>query len=67
MRIGIVTKAFLRKTSEAPPKPNSKFKKVDLKRIKQQGPTMDDLRAHFEVEKPGKGEEDRNVYDFVPY
>lgn len=67
MRVGNVTRAFSRKTSEAPPKPNSKFKKVDLKRIKQHGPTMDDLRAHFEVEKAGKGEDDTNVYDFVPY
>eukprot|EP00889_Picochlorum_renovo_P002906 jgi/Picre1/29936/NNA_005314.t1 len=53
------------KNAEGPPKPNtSKFKKEDLKRIKNEGPTMDDLRAHFEVPKRG---EDKNVYDFVPY
>jgi len=53
---------------EAPPKPNKKFSKADLKRIKQTGPTIEDLRAHFEVAKPGgSGEQDKNVYDFVPY
>ena len=52
----------------SPPKPNSKFKKTDLRRIKQEGPTMDDLRAHFEVKKPGAEDDDEKaVYDFVPY
>lgn len=56
------------KNAEGPPKPNtSKFKKEDLKRIKNEGPTMDDLRAHFEVPKRGEDNQEKNVYDFVPY
>lgn len=53
---------------ESPPKPSKKFSKADLKRIKQTGPTIEDLRAHFEVAKPGGSDgQDKNVYDFVPY
>ena len=53
---------------ESPPKPNKKFSKADLKRIKQTGPTIEDLRAHFEVAKPGgSDDQDKNVFDFVPY
>jgi cell division protease FtsH len=51
----------------SPPKPNSKFSKSDLKRIKQAGPTVDDLFVHFEVEtKDKEGNTVENIYDFVP-
>ncbi|KAL4448900.1 hypothetical protein ABPG77_007617 [Micractinium sp. CCAP 211/92] len=51
-----------------PPKPNPKFSRKDLKRIKQQGPSIEDLRAHFEVPVRGKDgkEGGKATYDFVP-
>ena len=51
----------------APPRPNPKFSRRDLRRIKSEGPTVEDLRAHFDV--PGRDKEGRavtNTYDFVP-
>lgn len=38
----------------APPKPNTRFSKKDMRRIKQQGPSVDDLYAHFEVRLDGQ-------------
>jgi cell division protease FtsH len=65
---GAVPRAFFGSgAKESPPKPNSKFKKADLKRIKQTGPTMEDLRAHFEVKKTSGSKEETRQYDFVPY
>lgn len=55
------------RTKAKPPKPNYRFTKSDLKRIKQEGPTMEDLRAHFEVQERTKNGEETKVYDFVPY
>ena len=53
--------------SDAVPQPNPRFSKRDLKRIKREGPTMDDLYAHFKVPTKGKdGEETLNEYDFIP-
>ncbi|EFN51285.1 hypothetical protein CHLNCDRAFT_141222 [Chlorella variabilis] len=50
-----------------PPKPNPRFSRKDLKRIKQQGPTMADLQAHFEVpSKDAEGQESSAKFDFVP-
>jgi hypothetical protein len=50
-----------------PPKPNPKFGKQDLRRIKQQGPSVEDLYAHFEVEGRDKeGQPVTKTYDFVP-
>ena len=51
----------------APPRPNPRFSRRDLRRIKTEGPTVEDLRAHFDV--PGRDKEGRaitNTYDFVP-
>ena len=63
-----VPRAFFgSKESNAPPRPNSKFKKADLKRIKTDGPTMDDLRAHFEVTRTSGSKTSTKKYDFVPY
>ena len=51
----------------APPKPNTKFSRGDLKRIKQQGPTVEDLFVHFEVETKEKdGRTVETIYDFIP-
>ena len=58
---------FKSKESNAPPRPNSKFKRADLKRIKTDGPTMDDLRAHFEVTRTSGSKTTTKKYDFVPY
>ena len=64
-RIGVV--ASKSNDVEAPPKPNQKFGRQDLKRIKQNGPTLDDLYAHFKVPGTEKdGEKKTNAYDFVP-
>lgn len=50
-----------------PPRPNPKFTRSDLKRIKQTGPTINDLFVHFEVETKDKdGRSVENIYDFVP-
>ena len=62
-----------RAKGEGPPKPNSKFSRSDLKRIKQHGPSLEDLKAHFEIAKDAgssssqREEGNVKVYDFVPY
>jgi hypothetical protein len=52
-----------------PPRPNERFTKEDVRRIKQRGPTLQDVTVHLRVEDPeadeGAGPTVRE-YDFVP-
>eukprot|EP00887_Chlorella_sp_A99_P007243 scaffold2.g7243.t1 len=55
------------KGEAAPPKPHPRFSRSDLKRIKQQGPSVADLYAHFEVDgRDSEGKPAKITYDFVP-
>jgi len=67
VRTTTTTAFFKPKESTGPPKPNSKFKKADLKRIKTEGPTMEDLQAHFEVARSSGSKTTTQEYNFVPY
>ncbi|KAI3430488.1 hypothetical protein D9Q98_005083 [Chlorella vulgaris] len=64
-RRGVETRAA--KQATGPPKPNPRFSRADLKRIKQQGPSIDDLMAHHEVQiKDAEGGEATRSFSFVP-
>ncbi|GAB4820037.1 hypothetical protein N2152v2_007083, partial [Parachlorella kessleri] len=50
-----------------PPKPNPRFGRQDLRRIKQQGPSVEDLYAHIDVEgRDNRGETVKDSFEFVP-
>jgi hypothetical protein len=54
--------------ASAAPKPNERFSRADLKRIKQQGPTVDDLFAQKSNEvQIAKGKFGTSTESFIPY
>ena len=55
------------KAPTGPPRPNPKFSRADLKRIKQQGPTLDDVTTSVRVEYDVRGGDHvNNEFVFVP-